>query len=237
MERRGSRLRRSGARTEESGAGKTRKVTALAPQQRNRERVNVFLDGRFAFGLAAIVAARLKIGQPLGDAEIERLKAVDAAEEAYNKAIGYLSYRPRSRAELERYLQGKKLSPETTAQVLERLERLSLVNDGEFARYWVENREQFAPRGRYALRAELRRKGVTDGSVEEALTGVDETASAYEAARKKAARMQGLDHATFGRRLGGFLGRRGFGYDVVKEVVERLWRERGDKAGEEVDSD
>lgn len=205
----------------------SRKVTALTTQQKNKERVNVHLDGRFAFGLAAIVAARLKVGQTLGDDEIARLKSVDEAEEAYNKALKYLSYRPRSRAELERYLKGKKLSAEASEQVLARLGRLQLVDDAEFARYWVENREQFAPRGKYALRAELRQKGIAAGDVETALGGLDEAAGAYEAARKRAARMSGLDRPTFQRRLSDFLARRGFGYDVVKDVVARLWREQG----------
>jgi len=213
----------------------TGKVTALTPQQKNKERVNVHIDGRFAFGLAAIVAARLKPGQLLSEAEIARLQSLDEVEEAYNKALGYLSYRPRSKSELERYLKGKKLPPEATEQVMERLARLQLVDDAGFARYWVENREQFAPRSKFALRSELRRKGLADGDVEEAVGEIDEDASAYEAARKRAARMTGMDRATFGRRLSGFLGRRGFGYEVCKRVVERLWREQGGETARDDD--
>lgn len=204
----------------------TRKVTALTPQQRNKERVNIFLDGKFAFGLAAIVAARLKPGQSLSDDQIAHLQSLDEVEEAYNKALSYLSYRPRSKAELERYLKGKKLADESAAQVMERLAQLQLVDDGEFARYWVENREQFAPRSKYALRSELRQKGLSSGDVDAAVGALDEDASAYEAARKRAARLSALDRETFQRRLSGFLARRGFGYAVVKRIVTRLWREQ-----------
>ncbi len=119
----------------------TRKVTALTPQVKNKERVNVYLDGKFAFGLAAIIAARLKVGQTLGDEEIARLRALDEIEEAYNKTLNYLSYRPRSRAELERYLKDKKVPDDARAQVLGRLDSAQLVNDSDFAQYWVENRE------------------------------------------------------------------------------------------------
>ena len=206
------------------------RVTALSPQVRNIERVNVYLDEKFAFGLAAIVAARLKVGQSLSPDEIARLRALDEAEEAYNKTLGFLSYRPRSRAELDKYLKDKRVSDETRAQVLERLSNLKLVDDEEFARYWVENREQFAPRGRRALRAELRQKGIADPDAQAALASIDEDGSAYEAARKRAARLAGLDRETFFRRLSGFLARRGFGYDVVKPVVTRLWQEVSDKA-------
>ena len=212
----------------------TWKVTALTPQQKNKDRVNVYLDNKFAFGLAAIIAARLKVGQTLGDGEIAHLRGLDEVEEAYNKSLKYLSYRPRSRSELERYLNGKKLPAEAIAKVIARLEQAQFVNDGEFARFWVENREHFAPRGKRALRTELRQKGLSDADVETALSEVDETASAYEAGRKRAARMHGLDRETFHRRLSGFLQRRGFGYEVTKTVVARLWKEQG---GDAVESD
>ena len=210
----------------------TKKITALTPQVKNKERVNVYLNDKFAFGLAAIIAARLKVGQALSDEEIARLRALDEVEEAYNKTLNYLSYRPRSRAELERYLRDKRVSDNARAQVLERLARAQLVNDAEFAQYWVENREHFAPRSKRALRAELRQKGLSDEDAQTALSEVDEEHSAYEAGRKRAARMNALDRETFYRRLSGFLQRRGFGYDVVKSVVTRLWKEFGAKDSE-----
>jgi regulatory protein len=206
---------------------KSGRITGLSPQQKNKERVNVYLDDHFAFGLATIVAARLKVGQVLTEGDVARLRARDEGEEAYDKSIRYLGYRPRSRAEIDRYLKDKKVSEEMRATVLDRLARGELVNDGEFARFWVENREQFAPRGKRALRAELRQKGLSDEEVQTALANVDEERSAYEAAQKRAARMTSLDREIFIRRLSGFLERRGFGYDVVRTVVARLWQERG----------
>jgi regulatory protein len=212
----------------------SKKVTALSPQQRNKERVNVYLDDKFAFGLAAIVATRLRVGQVLSEPEIGRLKALDEIEEAYNKTLKFLTYRPRSRAELERYLKGKKVSEEARTTVMERLTQSQFVNDEDFARFWVENREQFSPRGKRALRMELRQKGISDAEVQEALGGVDEERGAYEAAHKRAERMTALDRETFQRRLGGFLQRRGYGYDIVKTVVARLWNElRADPSNSE----
>lgn len=204
-----------------------RVITALTPQQKNKERVNVYLDGKFALGLAALIAARLKVGQALSDAALARLQADDETEEAYNKALHFLSYRPRSRSELERYLQGKKISVEVSAQVMERLARIGLLDDEAFAKFWVENREQFAPRSKRALQQELRQKGLSTENAQAAVGAVDEERAAHEAGRKRAARLQSLDRETFYRRLSGFLQRRGFGYAVVKIVVTRLWKERG----------
>jgi regulatory protein len=200
-------------------------ITALRLQKKNRRRVNVYLDGDYAFALQAVLAASLKVGRTLSPDEVAELRQRDAAEIAYDKVLGYLSYRPRSSTEIETYLQKQQVEPEVGQIVVERLAQARLLNDEEFARYWVENRERFRPRGRYALRFELRRKGIPSAAIEKALQTVDEADSAYRAAHNKAHRLGQLDHQAFKQRLGGFLRRRGFAYDVAKETVERLWRE------------
>ena len=212
------------------------KVTALKYQQKNRQRVNVYLDGQYAFGLQASIAAGLRVGQALSAEEIAQLQNRDLAEVAYEGALGFLGYRPRSHAEVEAYLVRRKASPAVTRTVIARLAAVGLVDDDAFARYWVENRESFRPRGRRSLRFELRRKGVPDTVVESATQEIDETDSAYRAAQERAQRLSSLDYPVFRRRLGGFLQRRGFDYEVVKETVDRLWREL-QGSGEEENSD
>lgn len=202
-----------------------RKITALRYQKRDPQRVNVYLDGEFAFALQASVAAGLRVGQPLSAEEINHLQARDLAEVAYEQSLGFLSFRPRSRAEIVDYLRRRKVPPSTAQTVLERLSAAGLLDDSAFARYWVENREEFRPRGLRSLRFELRRKGVSDAEIEMATEELDEGESAYRAARERAQRLSGTDYQVFSRRLGGFLQRRGFDYEVVKETVARLWRE------------
>jgi len=209
------------------------KITALRMQKKNRRRVNVYLDGRYAFGLQALVAAYLKVGQTLAPEEIEQLQRRDSAEVAYNRALDFLSYRPRSRREIEVYLKRHKVSPTAIQTAIDRLMGAGLLDDEAFARYWVENREAFRPRGLRALRFELRRKGVPDTVIDKAIEGIDEPKSAYRAACKRARRLSGLDYKVFSRRLGGFLKRRGFDYDVVKKTVRRLWQEVGTPTEEE----
>jgi regulatory protein len=209
------------------------KITALRTQKKGR-RVRVFLDGRYAFGLQASVAAKLEVGQTLSADEIEELQERDETEVAYERALNYLSYRPRSRAEMERYLQRRSVSAAATKTLIERLLGAGLLDDRAFAEYWVENREQFRPRGMYALRSELRQKGVADAVIESTIDDVDETASAYRAAQARAQRLEHLDYQTFWRRLGGFLTRRGFGYSTVKETVNRLWREHHESSEQDL---
>jgi regulatory protein len=201
------------------------KITALKVQKKNRDRVSVFLDERFAFGIPAIVAARLKRGQYLSDEEIAALKAEGESESAYSRTLNYLSYRPRSRAEIVTYLQKREVSAEGIELIVERLERAGLLDDEAFAQYWVENREQFRPRGPRALRYELRQKGISAQVIEQVLDGMDVVDSAHRAAEKKVRLLRNVDEETFRRKLMGYLARRGFDYAVAREVTDRHWRE------------
>ncbi len=108
---------------------------------------------------------------------------------------------------------------------MQRLEQAGLSGDEAFARFWVENRERFRPRGPAALRYELRAKGVEREAIEAALETLDSADGAYRAAARKAQQLRDLDKTTFFRKLVEFLARRGFEYEVAKETAERHWRE------------
>lgn len=200
-------------------------ITALKAQKKNPERVNVYLDGRYAFSLAAIEAARLRRGQVLSDEDIEGLKERDSFEKAHDRALRFLSYRPRSEAEVRRYLQGKAVSPAIEEEVIERLTRAKLLDDLAFARYWVENRESFKPRGLRMLRYELYQKGLSEDTIAQALTDLDEEESACQVALQRGRRLAHLDQVSFHKKLGAYLLRRGFPYEVVNLAVERAWQE------------
>lgn len=203
-------------------------ITGLRYQKRTDERVNVYLDGQYAFALPALDAARLKVGQHLSDAEIAQLQTTDAAAKAYDRAVRYLSYRPRSTAEVRRTLEGAEFAPEAIEAALVRLAGQGYLDDAAFATYWVENRQRFRPKGEQALRQELRRAGVDKEIIDESLDGLDSSEAAYAAAQPRANRLTVLaaeDPAAFKRKLSEFLLRRGFTYDVVRDVVARLLRE------------
>ena len=202
------------------------RITAIEPQQKNPQRVNVYLDGEFAFGLALILAAWLKVGQELGEEKIASLKADDEREVTYQKALHFIGYRPRSSAEVQRNLINRGISESLAQETVSRLQSSGLVNDDAFARAWVENRNTFRPRSRAALQMELRRKGLSDETVQSVLAEqVDEQALAFEAARKYARRLAGLEWPDFRQKLGGFLARRGFAYTTLAPVVSEVWKE------------
>ncbi len=198
------------------------KITALEIQKRNRKRVSVFLDGEYAFGLAAEEAMRLQIGQQLSDVDIERLLAADMLQTAYQRALHFLSYRPRSVQEVRRNLADKGFSEDAVEATVGRLEQAGLLNDTEFARFWVEQRHDFRPRGAAMLRHELRQKGVPPEVVSHALRNLDEDELAYETASRFAGRLSSLPRDEFRRKLTGYLARRGFPYDAIETALQRL---------------
>lgn len=205
-------------------------ITAISAQKRSQDRVNVYLDGEFAFGLAAIAAVRLRVGQTLTAADIAALQETDAVEKAKESALHLLGYRPRSQAEIQRHLQKKGYTETTIATVLERLTAVDLLNDETFARYWVEQRETFRPRGQLALRQELQQKGIDPKTIDRVLADVDETSAAQQVAQKKAHQLTGLAEADFKRKLGQFLQRRGFPYDIIRATIDEVWTTIGQPA-------
>ncbi len=210
------------------------RISAIEPQERDPERVNVFVDGAFALGMRASLAQQegLAVGEELTAERVAALKALDEVGKATDAALGLLARRPRSTHEIRDQLRRKGFVQETIDAAVAKLEGWNYVDDEAFARYWVDNREANKPRGRRLLEQELRQKGVERELIQQTIeeTGLDETATALDLGRTKLRTYAGVEPAVARRRLGGFLVRRGYGYDVVKPVLDRLFGEDRDEA-------
>jgi regulatory protein len=203
-----------------------KKITALKAQKKNPNRVNVYLDGEFAFGLTRIVSAWLSVGQELDDEQITGLQEQDSEEVALNNAIKYISFRSRTEAEIRRRLSEKGFSGQEIDKVLERLRSTGLVADEQYARSWVESRSASRPRSRRLMAIELRQKGVSNLDIEKALEETeDDDKLAYQAAIRYAHRLANLEWNKFRERLSAFLLRRGFAYGTIAPLVRRVWSE------------
>jgi regulatory protein len=201
------------------------KITALEPQVKHANRFNLYVDDQFVLGVSALVAAKLRVGQTLSADDLTRLEAEEAFETAREKALRFLEPRPRSATEVKQHLAKKKIAMEVIEQVIARLTEAGLIDDAAFAKYWVENREQFKPRAARALRFELKRKGLDNAQIAEAVGAIDESESAYRAGWTRAQRWRNLERRVFLEKLIAFLVRRGFGYDVAKDAATRAWKE------------
>lgn len=181
-------------------------------------------DGR-SLTLTPLVAAELHRGETLGAEDIEHLRSRDREERLLGRCLALIARRPRSRQEMAQYLRRRRVDSGLADRVLSRLDERGLVDDAEFARAWVENRLALHPRSERALSQELRLKGIAPELAAEALAGVDEEEAALRLARSKAARWRDCEKLEFERRLGSFLGRRGFSYEIIHSVLDGLYLE------------
>ena len=198
-------------------------ITALVGQKKNKERVSVYINDQFAFGVTLNAALNLKKGQYLTDDEVESLKFNDAIAKSYQRALHYLSFRPRTIQEIRTYLEDKDVVPEVAQTVIDRLSEQHYVDDTEFARLWVENRIRHNPKGERALRYELRRKGLGQPEIDQALEALDEETLAWQAIQKRLSQWSRLDALTFRKKLSNFLAYRGFSYDTIEVIFNKAW--------------
>lgn len=145
---------------------------------------------------------------------------------AKNTAYRYLSYRPRSRAEIETKLRDKEFDEAIVAAVLVDLARLGYVNDGQFARQWARGRIRLRGFGRRRIDQELKAKGVAPDVIRETFAEVfgetSETETAMQVAEKKLRTMQHVEPEARRRRLAGLLERKGYAFDVIREVLSTM---------------
>lgn len=207
-------------------------VTAVIAQERTRRhlgtRVNVFINDRFSFALDLMLAERhgLRPGFRIEAALLDELLREDGDARAYARALHFLSYRLRTRREIEERLQRDEWPPTVIERVLARLQCEGQVNDDNFAAAWVESRSLSRPRGARALQFELRNKGVAKESIQDALPDSDqEIANAAEALRRKQREYARFDERTRREKMIAFLQRRGFNYSTARAALHQLEEE------------
>ncbi|MEE8369163.1 MAG: regulatory protein RecX, partial [Dehalococcoidia bacterium] len=211
-------------------------VTAVE-RQRRRRRVHVFVDGRFALALGRELAAEhdVRPGRTLTSAELSALAEAEARRGAMESALRLLSYRPRSEQELRDRLTRKGFEPAVADRTLGRLRDLGYLDDDAFARLWTETQQAFRPRSRWLMTAELRRRGVSQDTAEEATAGLSDEEAAYQAAQRRLRALHGLEFQRYREKLGGYLNRRGFSYEIARRTVDRCWAEREEAPAKEAD--
>jgi regulatory protein len=202
-----------------------RTITAIEAQKHNRSRVNISLDGAYAFALDQLTAAWLKPGVRLNEQQIAQLLAKDEQQSAYSRALHFLSFRARSHQEVRTYLERKGYATEVIEAVLAQLEEDGFLDDARFSREWVENRTTFRPRSQSMLGWELKHKGVSPEAIETALAeaDLDDANLALEAAQRALGRYADLPWEDFARKLGAYLQRRGFSAQVTWATIRQLW--------------
>jgi regulatory protein len=202
-------------------------VTALKTQKKTG-RVNVFIDGRFAFALSAesLLKAELKVDREISQAEIGELIKEDDFLKVYDRVLKFLSFRPRSEKELKDWFVKKEVDEETQKLIYPKLKHLGYINDEEFAKWWIEQRMTFRPAGRRLLTLELRQKGIAQSLIAQLLNCSiaqgSELELAKKVAEKKLKRLKDLPPLEFKQKLSAILARRGFDWETINEVLSEI---------------
>jgi regulatory protein len=204
-------------------------ITAIERTPRRRARVTLYIDGTEPVEIARATAKQrdLRPGATIDQLTLDALVAADRKRLALDAAAALLARRPRSEREIRRRLAMRKFEPTLIDETIERLRALKLVDDAEFARSWTDARDRTAPRGKRLLVQELRGFGVDVQLARSAVEEISDTDAAYRLASRRARALTGLDVRAFRDRLGGYLVRRGFGWDVARATVDRCWSEYG----------
>lgn len=203
-------------------------LTRITEQKRRPNRRNLFLDGRFAFGVNLNVVAKfhLKPGMELSQSQVMAIQQGEVRQECMDKALRYLQRRLYSRHELQVRLMRHEFGPAVIEDVLDELRRLEYVDDERFARTKALSAAQHRHHGRRRAMIELIKAGVDRPVADRALETVydvhDSLATARELARRKSPSLRKLDPLVARRRLAGMLLRRGFDYDTIRPVIDEV---------------
>jgi regulatory protein len=150
----------------------------------------------------------------------------DSLHDCLDAAYYYLSYRPRSEGEIRQWLSKRGFANEVTESVITRLREQNLSDDLAFAQFWKDNRLSFRPKSRRSIERELGDKKVASEIIEQVTSDIDDDKIAYKLGSGRLPSLAHLDYPNFRRRLSSYLAYRGFSYEVIRDTVARLWRER-----------
>lgn len=199
-----------------------KRITSLKLQSHNHQRVNVFLDGEFAFGISKVLASNLYIGEEINAEQISQLLAEDEYEVGIQNSIRFIHYQPRTETEIQRKLEQQKLGEETILKVVSRLKEIGLIDDKKYAQSWVENHITNRPRSRRALAYELRQRGIDPQIIDEVTKPINDDEMAYRVALKQSRKLGKMGKEVFLQKMYRHLSQRGFNYEVSRSAISQV---------------
>jgi regulatory protein len=164
----------------------------------------------------------LRIEQELSDKQIKEVVKKAEFQKCYDKLLRFVNLRPRSENEINGWFKKHKVHKSLHKDLFNRLKRLELLDDKKFAMWWVEQRLQFKFKSKRELENELRLKGINNYIIEDVLSEVDidDVKIARALLIKKKYRWEKLSKLEARRKISDFLARKGFSWEVIKNVID-----------------
>jgi len=202
-------------------------ITGIETQKLNPNRLNVFLDNEFAFGVSRYVGAWLATGKKLTEEDVDQLTILDAREKAFQKALHFINYKPRTQHEVSEKLVELGFSASIIDDVISELNEKNYLNDRTYAEEWVDVRSRIKPRSQKMIAYELRMKNINTSIISEALkTAPPDEELAHRLGLKYLRRYKHLDDSTFEKKMRGIFARRAFSFSVIQQEIKELQKIR-----------
>lgn len=200
-------------------------VTSIEQQKKSQERYNVFIDGKFAFGLIMedILFFKIKEGNEISEEKCAYIMDTVLYIKAQNVALRYLGYKMRTEKEIRDKLFEKEYDEVIVGRVIEFLTKYNYVDDLKYAQSYIKEVQHLKPKGSYAIKQKLREKGVSDIIISEALedSDLDEDEGAQSLLCKKLGERREVSFKEK-KKLHDFLLRRGYSYAIIKKAFDSL---------------
>lgn len=206
-------------------------VTKITPQKRDATKYNIFLDGTYAFALSAqdIAYFKIKEFEQVSEETVAYIREELLYIRAQDAALHFIGYKMRTVQEVTQKLAEQGVDETVIARVLRFLAEYGYTDDWAYAEKYIRERQRLSPRSSYALAIELRQRGVAEEICRKVLAEhpVDEETDAFCWLEKKL-RGEWPPDEKKRRQVIGFLQRKGYSYDKIKEAFRRMEQQRGD---------
>lgn len=201
-------------------------ITRIENQKRNLNRVNIYIDNKFAFGLTDDIRYKydLHTNKEIDNDFVEDILKAEEERKVINAALNILSYRQRSIKELREKLREKGYDNLFIEKAIDYCKEQNYLNDEEFSISYIKDKQYLNKLGSKRIKYELINKGVSKDIIEEVLQVNPEYEFniALDLANKKMSSYKNDDRNSIYRKLGGFLQRKGYPFDIIKKVLDQV---------------
>ncbi len=192
--------------------------------QKNQKRVNIYLDNSFGFGLDLenFIRIGLKVNQRLTENEAKEIIRISELQKSFDKTLRFVMTRPRSLKEVKDYFKRKEIDSSLHKNILERIEKLELLDDQKFAKWWVDQRLEFKHKSKKDITFELRQKGIDTNIIKNVLddSEIDELKIAKELIVKKNYKWDRYGESERRQKITQYLAGKGFSWDIISQAVD-----------------
>ena len=214
-------------------------ITKITTQIKRTDRYNIFIDEKYACSVDEGVLLKFKLqkGKEIDALVLSQIQYHDEIQKAYSTALGHLSYRMRSEAEVRLFLRKKEIEEPLINEVIHKLYRFNYLNDLDFAKAYVRTHVSGGNKGPITLQLELKEKGIQDKLIQEALLGYPfdvQVEHAKHLAEKSIKKEKNISERALKQKLEQMLSRKGFSRDCIVMALDDVEMDKNDE--EEWDS-